>query len=170
VDSLAGITGSTWRSDFQGLGGEIRTFGLNFSRPIGHIVAQYYNLLRLGKEGYRKIHQTCSDTAAFFSHELHKMGPFEILNAGRDGIPGVCWKGKPEMRDFTLYDLSNRLSTRGWRVPAYTLPPNLSEVVVMRIVVRHGVSRALISSLLKEIRAALDFFAAQAIAQPLSSE
>jgi len=30
------------------LGGNMPTFALNFSRPGGQIVAQYYNLLRLG--------------------------------------------------------------------------------------------------------------------------
>ena len=39
------------------LGGNMPTFALNFSRPGGQIVAQYYNFLRLGKEGYRKVHQ-----------------------------------------------------------------------------------------------------------------
>jgi glutamate decarboxylase len=45
------------------LGGNMATFALNFSRPGGQIVAQYYNFLRLGKEGYRKIHQACYRTA-----------------------------------------------------------------------------------------------------------
>ena len=29
------------------------TFALNFSRPGAQVVAQYYNFLRLGREGYR---------------------------------------------------------------------------------------------------------------------
>jgi len=37
------------------LGGELPTFALNFSRPGGEIIAQYYNFLRLGREGYSKI-------------------------------------------------------------------------------------------------------------------
>ena len=41
------------------LGGDMPTFALNFSRPGGQIVSQYYNFLRLGREGYRKIHQAC---------------------------------------------------------------------------------------------------------------
>ena len=39
------------------------TFALNFSRPGGEIIAQYYNFLRLGREGYRRIQQTCAETA-----------------------------------------------------------------------------------------------------------
>lgn len=41
------------------LGGNMPTFALNFSRPGGKIVAQYYNFLRLGRRGYRRIHQAC---------------------------------------------------------------------------------------------------------------
>lgn len=37
------------------LGGNMPTFALNFSRPGGQIVAQYYNFLRLGREGYKKF-------------------------------------------------------------------------------------------------------------------
>ena len=39
------------------LGGNMPTFALNFSRPGGQIIAQYYNFLRLGREGYRRIHK-----------------------------------------------------------------------------------------------------------------
>ena len=46
------------------LGGNMATFALNFSRPGGQIIAQYYNFLRLGKEGYRKIHSACYDDGA----------------------------------------------------------------------------------------------------------
>ena len=30
------------------------TFALNFSRPGAQVVAQYYNFLRLGANGYRR--------------------------------------------------------------------------------------------------------------------
>ena len=36
------------------LGDNMPTFALNFSRPGAQVVAQYYNFLRLGFEGYRK--------------------------------------------------------------------------------------------------------------------
>ena len=45
------------------LGGNMPTFALNFSRPGGQIIAQYYNFLRLGREGYTRIQQACADTA-----------------------------------------------------------------------------------------------------------
>ncbi len=61
------------------LGGNMPTFALNFSRPGGQIVAQYYNFLRLGKEGYRKIHQACYATARYLANEIAKLGPFEMI-------------------------------------------------------------------------------------------
>ncbi|MDG2014412.1 MAG: glutamate decarboxylase, partial [Pirellulaceae bacterium] len=44
------------------LGGNMRDIALNFSRPGGQVVCQYYNFLRLGREGYRKIHDGCYET------------------------------------------------------------------------------------------------------------
>ncbi len=37
------------------LGGNMPTFALNFSRPGAQVVAQYFNLLRLGWDGYRRV-------------------------------------------------------------------------------------------------------------------
>ena len=59
------------------LGGDMPTFALNFSRPAGQIIAQYYNFLRLGREGYERIHSACYETAQFLARELVKIGPFE---------------------------------------------------------------------------------------------
>ncbi|MEM1368974.1 MAG: glutamate decarboxylase [Cyanobacteria bacterium P01_H01_bin.15] len=154
------------------LGGDMPTFALNFSRPGGQIVSQYYNFLRLGREGYAKIHQSCADTATYFAQELDKMGPFEIIYGGQGGIPGVCWtlKSNVDTHDYTLYDLSDRLRYRGWQVPAYSLPPDCEDMVVMRILVRHGVSKDLVTALLADIATALDYFNKHPISNPLTSE
>ena len=45
------------------LGGTMPTLAINFPRPASQVVAQYYNLIRLGKSGYRAIHQACQDVA-----------------------------------------------------------------------------------------------------------
>ncbi|EFF76031.1 glutamate decarboxylase [Achromobacter piechaudii] len=83
------------------LGGNMPTFALNFSRPGGQIVAQYYNFLRLGKEGYRRIQDACYDTARYLSEEISKLGPFEILYDGdrNKGIPALCWKIKDGIKN-----------------------------------------------------------------------
>ena len=153
------------------IGGDMPTFALNFSRPGGQIISQYYNFLRLGKEGYRKIHQECYDTAHFIARSIEKMGKFDILYAGKGGIPAVTWKLKENADvNFTVYDLADRLRTRGWLVPAYSMPANRTDLDVQRIIVRHGVSRDLSSLLLDDIQRSIDFFTKHPVNNPLTKE
>jgi glutamate decarboxylase len=155
------------------LGGDMVDFALNFSRPAGAIVAQYYNFLRLGREGYRKIHKACYKTAQFIAREIDAMGPFEVIYDGRmsHGIPAVCWKVK-EGTDpgFNLYDFADRLRARGWQVPAYSMPTNRTDLVVQRILVRHGVSRDLGSLLIDDMKRTIGHFEAHPIQEPLTPE
>ena len=143
------------------LGGNMPTFALNFSRPGGQIVAQYYNLLRLGREGYTRIQNACYQTAQYLSAEINKIGPFEIIFGGvsKTGIPALSWKLKDgQKHNFTLYELADRLRSRGWQVPAYSMPANRQDLVVQRILVRHGVSRDLASLLIDDIKRCLEYF------------
>jgi len=154
------------------LGGNMPTFALNFSRPGGQIIAQYYNFLRLGREGYTKIHNACYTTAQYLASEIGKIGPFEILFNGdsQEGIPALCWKVKDgfDTEGYTLYDLADRLRSRGWQVPAYSMPANREDLVIQRILVRHGVSMDLAELLLDDIRRALEHFKNHPVAKPLT--
>jgi len=143
------------------LGGNMRDIALNFSRPGGQVVCQYYNFLRLGRSGYESIHGACYDTAEFLAAEIAKLGPFDVIFSGqRDkGIPALCWKIRDgEDPGYTLYDVADRLRGRGWQVPAYSLPANQQDQVIQRILVRHGVSRDLASLLLGDFHDALAYF------------
>lgn len=143
------------------LGGNMPDFALNFSRPGGQVIAQYYLLMRLGREGYRAVQQSCYDVARHLASSLEKIGPFEILFDGdsRNGIPAVCWTlQRGADAGFTLFDLSDRLRTRGWQVAAYRLVPDLQEVAVMRALVRHGFSRDMADTLLDDLRDAMAYF------------
>jgi glutamate decarboxylase len=140
------------------LGGNMPTFALNFSRPGGEIIAQYYNFLRLGRDGYTRIQQACSDTAQWLAQEIAKFSPLELVYDGKDGLPAVCYKLKDGVEHgFTLYDLSERVRMRGWQIASYPLPSDRQTVVVQRVLVRHGVSRDLIALLLDDLRKAIDF-------------
>jgi glutamate decarboxylase len=151
------------------LGGDMPTFALNFSRPAGQIVCQYYNFLRLGFEGYKKIQNACYHTAQHIAAELDKMGPFRIIHDGRGGLPAVCWMLRAGTNyGYTLYDLSDRLRARGWQVPAYSMPPNRADLVVQRILVRHGVSRDLGDLLLEDIRRSIALLERHPISHPLT--
>ncbi|MEH6524527.1 MAG: glutamate decarboxylase [Sneathiella sp.] len=143
--------------DVNYLGGNMPTFALNFSRPGGEVACQYYNFLRLGKEGYRKIHYACYDVAAHLATKISDLGPFEIIYNGTGGIPGLCWQLKSDCDvNWNLFDFADQLRTRGWQVPAYALPSNMEELAIQRILVRHGVSRDLADLLLEDMKAALE--------------
>jgi glutamate decarboxylase len=152
------------------LGGNMPTFALNFSRPGGQIICQYYLMLRLGKEGYRLIHQACYDTAAYLAREIAAIGPFEMYFDGdsRHGIPAVSWTLRPDAHaSYSLFDFSDRLRARGWQVAAYTMVPDIADVVVMRILVRHGFSRHMAELLLDDIRRCLEYFETHPITHPM---
>lgn len=155
------------------LGGDMLDIALNFSRPGGQVACQYYNFLRLGREGYRAVHTVCYDTALFLAEEIGKMGPFEIIYNGEmdKGIPATCWKLKEgEDPGFTLYDFADRLCTRGWQVPAYALPAHCEDVVIQRILVRQGVSRDLADLLLQNMRDAIGYFKQRPVQMALTEK
>jgi glutamate decarboxylase len=135
------------------------TFALNFSRPGAQVAAQYYNFLRFGFEGYRRLQQACQDVALHLSTEIAKIGAFELLSDGSD-LPVFGFKLRDEVTNFTVFDLSDRLRQHGWQVPAYTLPPDLEDVAIMRIVVRPGFSMDLASILLDDVRRHVDLLSA----------
>ncbi|HEX9064204.1 MAG TPA: glutamate decarboxylase [Streptosporangiaceae bacterium] len=133
------------------LGGSMPTFALNFSRPGAQVLLQYYNFLRLGRTGYREVQQASHDVAMHLADEIVKMAPFELWGDGPD-IPVFAWRMKHGYTDkWDLYDLGNQLRQRGWLVPAYPMPDNLSDLTVQRVVVRNGLSLDLADALLDHI-------------------
>ena len=95
-------------------------------------------VLSIRMEGYHKIQQNCINVCLYLREELKQMGIFEFLS---DEMPNplFVWKLKEEERyNWTLYDLSDRLRLRGWQVPAYSMPKDMEEVVIMRVVIRQG--------------------------------
>jgi glutamate decarboxylase len=133
------------------LGGQMPTFALNFSRPGANVVAQYYNFLRLGFKGYHDVQQACQEVAVFLSSAIAKMGPFELLTEGKE-LPVFAFKLKDSITGYSVFDISERLRSRGWLVPAYTFPANLQQTAVMRIVVKNGFSMDLAGCLLADLR------------------
>ena len=139
------------------LGGDMPTFALNFSRPGAQVVLQFYLFLRLGFDGYRKVQQASRDVALYLSRGISGIGPFDLWNDGSD-IPVFAWRLKDGHTDrWTLYHLAGRLRAKGWLVPAYPMPDNLSNLTVERIVVRNGLSMDLAARLLDDIRAETEY-------------
>lgn len=142
--------------DVTYLGGHMPTLALNFSRPGAQVLLQYYNFLRLGREGYRAVQQASQDVAKHLAAGIAGMEAFELYSDGSD-IPVFAWRlAKGASSNWSLYDLQDRLRTRGWLVPAYPMPDDLSDVTVQRIVVRNGLSMRLAEDLLSDIRTEVD--------------
>ena len=135
------------------LGGEMPTFALNFSRPGAQVVAQYYNFLRLGAEGYRDVQAECRDTAQWLADEIERLGPFTLLSRA-EGIPVFAFR-LTETLPYSVFDISEALRSWGWLVPAYTMPPALEDVAVLRVVTRNGFSRDLAKMLLGDLQKVL---------------
>ncbi len=151
------------------LGSNIPSFAINFSRPGGQIVAQYYTLVRLGREGYYKVHKACYDTVAYLVQKLQALELFDFIHAGQGGIPAITYSFKEDIDvGFTLYDLSERLRIRGWQVPAYSMPAHCQELVVMRILVRHGFTKDMADLLMHDIRQAVSFLTQHAPKKPIT--
>lgn len=155
------------------LGGNMSVFQLNFSRPAGQVISQYYQLLRLGFEGYRKIHMNCYKTAEYLAEEIEKLSIFDILYKSNpdEGIPAVTWRLKPEADvSFNLYDFADKLRSRGWQVPAYSLPKNTENIVVQRILVRQGFGLDMALLLIEDFKRTLKYFENHKIINNLTEE
>ena len=130
---------------------------MNFSRPAAQILAQYYNFIHLGMEGYREIHSNSMEIAQYCHDQIGKMPCFE--NYAKDlENPLFIWYMKPEYEKkakWTLFDLQDKLMQSGWMVPAYTMPKDIEDMTVMRIVVRQGMSRDMADMLMTDIRNAV---------------
>lgn len=144
------------------LGGQVGTFAINFSRPAGQVISQYYEFLRLGREGYRKVQMAAYHVAQYLAREIAPLGPYEFICTGdeRTGIPAICFRIK-EGADpgYTLYDLSDRLRMRGWQVPAFALAGGASDISVMRVMCRRGFDMDLADLFVKDYKAALAWLA-----------
>jgi glutamate decarboxylase len=136
--------------DVDYLGGMMPTFALNFSRSGAPIAAQYYNLIRLGREGYRRVQQEARDTARWLAGEIAALGGYRLISDGSE-LPVFAFTldGDP---GFSVYDVSEALRARGWIVPAYGMPPALEDLAVLRVCVRNGFSRDLAGLLVDDLR------------------
>ena len=132
------------------LGDNMPTFALNFSRPGAQVVGQYYNFLRLGFEGYRRVQQYARDVATGLSARIAELGPFELVTKG-DELPVFAFTLKDGIDNFTVFDVSNALRERGWLLPAYTFPKNREDLAALRVVVKRGFSEDLADLLIHDL-------------------
>lgn len=156
----AGIGWCIWRSKedlpeelifhINYLGTDQPTFTLNFSKGSSQVIAQYYQLIRLGFEGYKNIVQNCHENAVVLKDGLERTGRFKIVSKDK-GVPLVAFSLK-DNGGHTEFEISEHLRRFGWIVPAYTMPPNAQNVTVLRVVVREDFSRTLAERLVSDIQ------------------
>ncbi|HZK15561.1 MAG TPA: pyridoxal-dependent decarboxylase, partial [Solirubrobacterales bacterium] len=136
------------------LGKKDATFTLNFSTGAAMVLAQYYNLVRFGREGYGHVMNAMQTNARALAGKLEAMGHFELIGADAEQLPLVAFKLAGE-HPYDEFDVSWQLSAeRGWMLPAYTMPPDAEEVKVMRALVKLTLSRARIDHLAVDIEEA----------------
>ncbi len=136
------------------LGGLMPNYSLNFSKASNTIIAQYYNLIRLGKKGYQDILQILLVNAIYLAHKLENSGRFEVINK-EILFPLVAVKLTEDAK-FTVFELSEKLRQKGWIVPAYTLPANADDIAVMRMVIKENFGRDMVEMLYTDIMKAYD--------------
>jgi glutamate decarboxylase len=138
------------------LGGDMPTFALNFSRPGAQVVLQYFQFLRLGRDGFRLVQRACQDVAVHIAKTVAAMPEFTLVSRGRD-LPVVTFALGPDVTKYDVFDVSRKLRERGWLVPAYTMPPKREDLAVLRVVVRNGFSHDMAGLFLRDLRVAVDW-------------
>ncbi len=139
------------------LGKRDATFTLNFSTGAAMVLAQYYNFVRYGREGYRTIMETMQQNARALSDAIVATGNFELVGEHHaEQLPLVAFKLLGE-RDYDEFDVASQLAAeRGWMVPAYTLPPNAEHLTIMRALVKETLGQSLVETLARDIAEACE--------------
>ena len=137
------------------LGKTDATFTLNFSTGSSMVLAQYYNFVRFGKAGYRRIMEIMQQNAEDLADDIRAIGKFQIIGEGEETLPLVAFN-LAEEQPYDEFDIAFQLAAeRGWMLPAYTMPPEAEDVKMMRALVKLNLSRSLADSLGDDIAAAI---------------
>ncbi len=145
--------------DVNYLGGHMPTFSLNFSRPGSEVIAQYFMFTSLGRNGYIAMMSALRATAMHISQGVAQLGPYRLISDGSQ-LPVFAFALRPETKNYTVFDVSERLRERGWLVPAYTFPQNRQDLSVLRIVVRSGMHLEMADDLLHHLKAVTEMLEA----------
>jgi glutamate decarboxylase len=139
------------------LGKRDATFTLNFSTGSAMVLAQYYNFVRFGHDGYRYIMETMQYNARTLAAEIAGIGEFSIIGSeDEEQLPLVAFQLSGE-HGYDEFDVAAQLAAeRGWMVPAYTLPPDAEHVKILRALVKQTLGHSLVSTLGADIAEACE--------------
>ena len=137
------------------LGKTDATFTLNFSTGSAMVLAQYYNFVRFGKVGYRRIMEIMQTNARALQARIEELDRFQIIGAGEETLPLVAFN-LAEEHPYDEFDIAFQVAAeRGWMLPAYTMPPNAQDVKMLRALVKLTMSRSLIDLLADDLSTAI---------------
>lgn len=137
------------------LGADQSSFTLNFSKGASQVIGQYYQLIRLGKHGYKAIMSNLTRTSDYLADSVQALGFVLMSKKSGEGLPLVAFRlpdDESEERSYDEFALARQLRVRGWVVPAYTMAPNTNNLKMLRVVVREDFSRNRCDALITDIK------------------
>jgi glutamate decarboxylase len=87
--------------------------------------------------------------ARYLASALKKVHNLQLVNDNIQ-LPILALRVK-DKKEFTVFQMSDKLRERGWIVPAYSLPPNAEQVEVLRIVIKENFSRDMAGMLIEDM-------------------
>jgi glutamate decarboxylase len=140
------------------LGKTDATFTLNFSTGSSMVLAQYFNLIRLGRSGYRYVMEVMQSNAKLLTEQIESIGRFKVVGAEDEQLPLAAFQlADPDKEPFDEFDVAFQVAAeRGWMLPAYTMPPNAEKVKMLRALVKLNLTHALVATLVDDIHEACD--------------
>ncbi|PPQ81458.1 hypothetical protein CVT26_007483 [Gymnopilus dilepis] len=167
------------------LGSVEYSFTLNFSKPAAPVIAQMFNFLNLGFEGYKRIAHKDLRNARMLSRALESTY-FKVLSNVHvplhpekqrhgehpddpehyhAGLPVVAFRLSDEFKKENPHVqqswIQTLLRTKGWIVPNYNAPQGAEDVEILRVVVRETLSEDLIERLIVDILAITESLASK---------
>jgi glutamate decarboxylase len=134
------------------LGKTDATFTLNFSTGAAMVLAQYYNFVRLGRDGYAYVMTQMQQNARVLAKHLRDSGRFDVIGNDLEQLPLVAFRLTGDHVSYDESDIAWQLAAeRGWMVPAYTLPPNAENVKIMRALAKETMSREQVERLTRDV-------------------
>jgi glutamate decarboxylase len=139
------------------LGKRDATFTLNFSTGAAMVLAQYYNFVRLGHEGYRYVMEVMWKNTQSLAKRIADLPRFRLVGAeGEEQLPLVAFQLDGDYA-YDEFDVASQLAAeRGWMVPAYTLPPKADHIKIMRALVKQTLGHTLANTLADDLKEACD--------------
>lgn len=136
------------------LSGEFEQFSLNFSRDSSSMLAQYYNLLHLGYDGYLQKSVSARNKAQFLVEQLNLLDCFEFIYPATY-IPIIVLKIKDDC-SLKIDDIASFIQADGWYTAVAQLSFTKDHAKIMKIVIRDSLSMEMLENLAQCFKLAVE--------------